>query len=245
MILLGVAVVLLMLSPRMQDRVLSHASTNLHNLAHGRIGTLLGSVFVTETGPIYFWLPGLVSLLALAELLWCSRQLVVAFLIGHVGATLLVAAGLVAAVRCGWLPISVARATDVGISYGAVAVLGALTKAITHRWRQVWIGWWLAVALAGLFWGQDFTAVGHAVALVLGIMVSTRFGEATRWTMPRIVLLVVGVAFGYLMLANAGTSMLGALVLGVLGAGVADWITRRRRTRPTVALQSQELSRQR
>ncbi len=45
------------------------------------------------------------------------------------GATLLVAVGLTAAVTNGWLPVSVAKATDVGMSYGATAVLGALTPA--------------------------------------------------------------------------------------------------------------------
>ena len=65
------------------------------------------------------WLPGLVCLLGLAELLWRSGRLVVAFAVGHVGATLLVAVGLTAAVELGWLPLSVTRATDVGMSYGA------------------------------------------------------------------------------------------------------------------------------
>ena len=49
-----------------------HASTNLHNLSHGRVGTLLESAFVVDAGPIYVWLPGLVCLLGLAELLWGS-----------------------------------------------------------------------------------------------------------------------------------------------------------------------------
>ena len=74
--------------------MIRHASTNLHNLSHGHLGTLLGSAFVVDAGPIYDWLPGLVCLLALAELLWRSARLVVAFAVGHVGATLLVAVGL-------------------------------------------------------------------------------------------------------------------------------------------------------
>ena len=51
------------------------------------------------------WLPGLVCLLAVAELIYHSGLLVVAFAAGHTGATLLVAAGLTAAVEMGWLPI--------------------------------------------------------------------------------------------------------------------------------------------
>ena len=67
-IVTGVTLALLELGPHVQDRVIRHASTNLHNLSHGHIGTLLGSAFVIDAGPIYFWLPGLVCLLALAEL---------------------------------------------------------------------------------------------------------------------------------------------------------------------------------
>ena len=43
-------------------------------------------------------------------------------------------------------PTDVTRATDVGMSYGASAVLGALSAAIPRRWRPAWTGWWLAVA---------------------------------------------------------------------------------------------------
>ena len=71
------------------------------------------------------------------------------FVTGHVGATLLVAAGLTAAIEFHWLPLSVSHASDVGVSYGAVAVLGALTSAIPRRLRPAWIGFWVPVGLAG------------------------------------------------------------------------------------------------
>ena len=153
-ILTGVTTVLVTLGPRVQDRVISHASTNLHNLSHGHLGTLFVSAFVIDAGPIYVWLPGLMCLLALAELLWRSGRLVVAFAVGHIGATLLVAVGLTAAVEIGWLSADVTRATDVGMSYGASAVLGSLSAAIPRRWRPAWTGWWLAVAAAVVAVGQ-------------------------------------------------------------------------------------------
>src|SRR3954447_16233230 len=101
-IVTGVTVALYALGPQAQDRVIRHVSTNLHNLSHGRFGTLLGSAFVIDAGPIYIWLPGLFCLLALAELTLRSGRLVVAFAAGHIGATLMVAAGLTAAVELGW-----------------------------------------------------------------------------------------------------------------------------------------------
>jgi hypothetical protein len=217
-ILICVTSTLSVLGPSTADRVIRHASTNLHNLNHGHLGTLLGSAFVVDAGAPYVWLPGLVCLMGLAELLWQSRRLALAFAIGHVGATLLVAAGLIVALKLGWLPASITRAADVGMSYGATAVLGTLTAAVPTRWRPIWIGWWLAVGSAVVWVDRDFTDVGHAVALVLGMLVATRFGTPGRWTAPRVVLLGVGSAFGFLVLANTGLSMLVATICGVAGA---------------------------
>jgi hypothetical protein len=221
-----VTVALYALGPLVQDRVISHVSTNLHNLSHGHVGTLLDSAFVIDAGPIYVWLPGLVCLLGLAELMWGSVRLVVAFAVGHVGATLLVAAGLTAAVELGWLPVSVSRATDVGMSYGAAAVLGSLTTAIPQRWRPAWIGWLLAAGVAVVAIGRDFTDVGHAVALALGMLVSTRFGRPHHWTPVRFVMLGAAAAFGYLVLAS--TDLVVATAAGMAGAVVAECVLRTR-----------------
>src|SRR5690348_15111906 len=92
--LFTVASLLLALGPHAQARAVSALSTNLQNLGQGNVGTLVGSAFVTAEGYTYFLLPGLVCLLALAEVIWCSRRLVQAFTFGHVGATIIVAAGL-------------------------------------------------------------------------------------------------------------------------------------------------------
>lgn len=234
--LVAVAFVLLELGPRVQDQVIRHLSTNLHNLGHGHLGTLVGSAFVIETGPIYVWLPGLIAVMALAELHWRSSRLIVAFAVGHIGATLLVALGLTAALGVGLMSVSITNVTDVGMSYGAVGVLGALTAAIPRRWRPAWTGWWLAVALgAVVLSGFDFTDVGHAIALMLGMLVSLRFGTPGGWTPMRYLLLAVAVAFSYLVLANDELSMMTAFALGALGAVVADRIARRHLVRRSQA----------
>ena len=189
--------------PTRRRLVIHHASTNLHNLSHGHLGTLLDSAFVVDAGPIYIWLPGLVCLLALLELMYHSVRLIVAFAVGHIGATVLVAAGLTVAVEAGVLSKSVARADDVGMSYGAVGVLGALTGAIPRRYRAAWVGWWIGVAAAGVLVERDFTAAGHAIALVLGMLLSTRFGPPARWTTgPAGCCWSSRSGFGFLMLAD-------------------------------------------
>jgi hypothetical protein len=235
-VLVSVSAVLVDLGPRVRAQVIAQASTNLHNLAHGHLATLLDSAFVTDSGPMYFWLPCLVCLLALAELIWRSGRLALVFVTGHIGATLLVAVGLTAAINFGWLPLSMSRASDVGVSYGAVAVLGALTAAIPSRWRPAWIGWWIPVGIAAAVLSDDFTDVGHSIALVLGMLVSTRLHGPARWTLVRDALLAVSAVFGFLMLAHDPWSMLGAGTVGVVGAVTAEWVTRMRAIRRQLAV---------
>jgi hypothetical protein len=231
LVLVGVSAALVDLGPRVRAQVIAQASTNLHNLAHGHLATLFGSAFVTDAGPIWFWLPCLVCLLALAELIWRSGRLALVFVTGHVGATLLVAVGLTAAIEFGWLPLSISRASDVGVSYGAVAVLGALTAAIPRRWKPAWLGWWVPVGIVAAVLSDDFTDVGHTIALALGMLVSTRLPGPARWTPVRYALLAVGASFGFLILAHGQwTTLIGGAV-GLLGALAAMGISRSRRAR--------------
>ncbi|MGB9305914.1 MAG: rhomboid-like protein [Mycobacterium sp.] len=219
--LAAVSVAILTLGPQVHERVIRHASTNLHNLARGHLGTLLNSAFVVDEGPLYFWLPCLACLLALAELQLRSLRLTVAFVVGHVGATLVIAAVLAASIELGWLPLSISRVSDVGMSYGALGVLGALTATIPRRWRPVWIAWWITVALATAVTGGDFTDAGHSIALMLGMVVTIRFGHSTRWTPVRFTLLIVSSGFGFLLLAHTQWTSLSGAILGALGAFAA------------------------
>ncbi len=220
-VLLAISCAILVLGPHAHDVIVERASTNLHNLAHGHLGTLLGSALVVDAGPLYFWLPFLTCLLALAELHLRTVRLVVAFVAGHIGATLVVAAALAAAVEFGWLPGSVARASDVGMSYGALAVLGAMTAVIPSRWRAAWVGWWVSAGLAAAIIGGDFTDAGHTVAVVVGVLVSSRFRQPIHWTPVRRLMLAASAGFGFLMLAHHWGTMAAAPVFGVLGALVA------------------------
>jgi hypothetical protein len=129
------------------------------------------------------------------------------------------------------LPLSVSRASDVGVSYGAVAVLGALTSAIPRRLRPAWIGFWIPVGLAAAALGEDFTDVGHAVALMLGMLVATRLDGPARWTRVRCLLLAVSAIFGFFLLAHGAWSTVGAAAVGVVGAVSAELLTRSRAAR--------------
>jgi hypothetical protein len=229
--LIGVSVTLTALGRHAREVAVSQMSTNLHNLAHGRVTTLVGSAFVDNGGAVVVWSPGLVCLLVSAELIWRSRGLLIAFAVGHVGATLIVAAGLVAAIEAGWLPRSVAHASDVGMSYGAVGVLGALTAAIPSRWRPAWAGWWIGTAV-GAALVADFTGVGHIVALLLGMGLSVRLPSTTRWTPVHVALLTVGATFGYFVLAGPSVSAPVGGLAGALCAGLAGKVVDGHRRAP-------------
>lgn len=223
-VLLAISCAILALGPHAHDVLVERASTNLHNLAHGHVGTLLGSALVVDAGPLYFWLPFLTCLLALAELHLRTIRLALAFVVGHVGATLVVAAALAGAVEFGWLPLSITRASDVGMSYGALAVLGAMTAVIPSRWRAAWVGWWISAGVASAIIGGDFTDAGHTVAVILGVLVSARFRQPIHWTPLRRLMLVASAGFGFLVLAHHWGTMAAAPVFGVLGALAAHKI---------------------
>ncbi|RMI32544.1 rhomboid-like protein [Nocardia stercoris] len=155
--------------PDIQLRTIADTSTNLDNLAHHRFGTLLTSAFViADNGTALLAVPLLAGLLALSERRFGSRATVSVFLTGHVGATLLVAAGLWSGVRRGWFDADVCYAVDVGVSYGAMAVFGAVAAVVPAVWRAPWTVAWLAVALEGVVRGGDFTNVGHLLSYLLG-----------------------------------------------------------------------------
>jgi hypothetical protein len=223
-VLLATSCAILALGPHAHDVLVQRASTNLHNLARGHVGTLLGSALVVDAGPLYFWLPFLTCLLALAELHLRTIRLVVAFIVGHIGATLVVASALAAAVEFGWLPWSITRASDVGMSYGALAVLGAMTAVIPARWRAAWVGWWVSAGLAAAIIGGDFTDAGHTVAVIIGVLVSARFRQPIHWTPVRYLMLAASSGFGFLMLAHHWGTMAAASAFGILGALAAHKI---------------------
>jgi hypothetical protein len=99
--------------------------------------------------------------------------------------------------------------------------------SIPSRWRPAWVGWWVGTATAAAAAvGADFTAVGHVLALLLGLGLSCRLGAPARWTPTRLVLLAGGVVFGYLMLAGSLTMAPTAGLTAALIACLAAEVTR-------------------
>jgi hypothetical protein len=66
------------------------------------------------------------------------------------------------------VPDSRRAATDVGVSYGVVAIAGALTGEWPSELRPLWAFGWLAVLGTEPAVGRTFTQAGHLCALLLG-----------------------------------------------------------------------------
>ena len=96
----------------------------------------------------------------------------------------------------------------------------------------------MAAGAAVVAVGDDFSDVGHVVALVLGMVAATRFGRPAAWSPTRVAMLVVATSFGFLVLANSAPAMAAAGasgLLAVLAVVVAGRLGRRGSAEPAVS----------
>ena len=168
-----VVTIVIMLQP--DDRtaeILARVSGNLDNLRAAPLVSMLGSAFVVESILGLSLVAQLLVVLAYLQRFVGRIASVVVGLAGHVGAGLIVAAGLATGIFHGFVDESAASATDVGVSYVMAAAMGFLVLAVPHRWR-----WWYLGATA-VFWllpgaiNRTFTDAGHASALTIGLLLA-------------------------------------------------------------------------
>lgn len=157
-------------SSRVADALLQERSTNLHHLARDPLRVLLSSAF--WVGSLRDWLGWVVLLTVFAapvERRLGTTRTVVVFFIGHIGATLITAAGLWVALHSDLVEPAVVNARDVGASYGAAAIAAVLTYLLPRRWRLLYAGTLVAFAGGSLALDHNFTYWGHLIAVVIGL----------------------------------------------------------------------------
>jgi rhomboid family protein len=155
-------------SSRVADALLQERSTNLHHLARDPLRVLLSSAF--WVGSLRDWLAwvALLSIFAASVERWLgTTRTVLVFFIGHVGATLVTAAGLWMALRSDLVESSVANARDVGASYGFAAV-AMLTYRLSGRERLMYAAALIAFVGTSLALNHNFTYWGHLIAVGIG-----------------------------------------------------------------------------
>ncbi|MFD9629442.1 rhomboid-like protein [Streptomyces violascens] len=160
-----------LLGERARQDLLRSCSTNVDNLVAGRYGTLATSALLVEEPMELPYALLLLAVLGYAEYAHGAWWAAGVFLLGHVGATLLVYGGL----RAGRPSPATRSALDVGTSYGFYATLGALTSALPpgplRAGARIAL---LALAAKPLLRPErTFTDAGHFAALGLGLGVAT------------------------------------------------------------------------
>ena len=167
---------------RLAHAALGAASTNLDHLSSDPISVLVTSacwVAPGGAGAVLGVVAFFVLVAAPLEARIGPRRWLVCFAAGHVGATLVVAAGLVLAVRADIEPTSIARHIDVGWSYGGFALAAALAFQLRSPWRWLVAGGLTVSRLVALV-HPTFTDWGHLTALVIGFALGVRWRVAPR-----------------------------------------------------------------
>jgi hypothetical protein len=156
-------------SSTVANQLLLERSTNLHHLARDPVRVLFSSAFwVSSTLELFGWLFLFTVFVAQAERWLGTARMAAVFFVGHVGATLLTALGLWAALHSDLVEASVVDAKDVGASYGFAAVAAVLAYGLPHRWRWLYGAALVAYAGISLAFDHGFTNWGHVIALGLG-----------------------------------------------------------------------------
>jgi hypothetical protein len=179
-ILVAVVVSARLLPEGSAHRLVSDSSTNLVNLRERPVYVLVVSAFVVSSAWGLWILPVLFVVYGAAQRWLGAAATAVVAVLGHVGATLFVAVLLGAGITHGQLDRSVARADDVGVSYGLAAVAGLLAARVPARRRGWYVLALLACCVLPAVPGPDFTDLGHLVAVTIGLSVAVVAVRAER-----------------------------------------------------------------
>ncbi len=149
--------------------VLVDQSTNLHHLATDPLEVLVASLLWVDGKD---WTPYLVLFtlfLAPAERWLGHLRWLAVGLISHVGATYASEGALYVLIKLHQESEGLEYARDIGVSYFLVGVMAVLTYRIAAPWRWGYLAALVIILAFPLVIHTDFTAIGHAAALLIGL----------------------------------------------------------------------------
>jgi hypothetical protein len=174
---LATTAIQLMSSSETRQAMRERFSTDVDNLRRKPLVVLPASAFWLPDKTSVVTLPLTLAALAASERQLGTRRFVTTFALGHTVATLLSELPVALAVSAGRLPRSHAKRVDIGMSYGAVAVLGSMAGAPGQR--RIWGDALATLVLAPLTLRRDVTNAGHALAATVGFLVGRRSATPT------------------------------------------------------------------
>jgi membrane associated rhomboid family serine protease len=170
-VLSATTVLLSVASTDRADRLLDTFSTNLHQLGRAPLRVLVGSAFWTSGWfELTQWVVLFFAVLAPVERRLGRRRTLLAFAVGHVGATLMVAAGLWLAVQFGTVAPTVAFARDVGVSYGFFSVAALAAYLLARRVQLCYLTLLIGYVTIAAAMSHTFTDFGHMTAVAIGLV---------------------------------------------------------------------------
>ena len=168
-VLLGTTIVQHQMHGRQLRDLLVQSSTNIHHLETDPLNVLVTSLVWIDGR---YWTPYLVLftlILAPAERWLGQMRWLAVGLVSHVLATYVSEGVLYLAIQRHLASGRLVHVRDVGVSYFLAGMAGALIYRIPGPWRWGYLGVLLLVVGSGFIGGVDFTAIGHAAALVVGL----------------------------------------------------------------------------
>jgi hypothetical protein len=154
---------------RQRYELLLHGSTNLHHLAGDPLQVLLVSLLWIDG---YHWWPYLLVFclfLAPAEHWLGQFRWLAAGLIAHIVATYVSEGFLYLQIQEAAASPRLINARDIGVSYFLVGIVGILAYHVVRPWRWLYLGAAVLTVLIPLAVNADFTPLGHACALLVGL----------------------------------------------------------------------------
>ncbi|MEU9026070.1 rhomboid-like protein [Streptomyces sp. NPDC048383] len=172
LLIIAITSLIVVIAPDRVEHVLLHRnSSNIHELVQHPIRALISSAF---------WIENPASLALYALLFECFHAPVERWLgtlrwllivaTAHITATLISQQVLLMAIEDHRAPHSMTHVVDIGVSYGLAASVGVLTYRLPHPWRWFYLAGAVAFFGIPLLSDADFTDLGHAISLAVGLL---------------------------------------------------------------------------
>ncbi|MET9957927.1 rhomboid-like protein [Streptomyces sp. NPDC006326] len=172
LLVIAVTSLIVVIAPDRVEHVLLHRhSSNIHELTRHPVRALVSSAFWIENPSSLALYAVLFELFHAPVERWLGTLRWLAIVAtAHITATLVSQKVVLMAIEDHRAPHSMVHVVDVGVSYGLAASIGVLTYRLPHPLRWFYLAGVVAFFGIPLFTGGNFTDLGHAISLAVGLL---------------------------------------------------------------------------